>query len=518
MNLIITSGMDHRWCEFAHNQLLKMGLQPPRAGEQTGINPEQLIGKMTSAYTANKGPGNGLAPLKPGKAWELAASDLVLANADKEYWGWCSPNNLQFLDFWSEFEPNARFVLIYGSAHETLGRSLDQYNLSSENVDAFISRWREYHESLLRFFHANPERSALIHVREFQVGEQHIVDLINSRLGVSLKVPGSSDVYERSALDELIARIFTENSPSVESLLEEMHNSADIPRMRSNTVATIDGLSAAVELAELRNSVTELLTVKEELRVERAEMVTIDAEIIELQNTVKQLKLTNKKLHAEKVELERTAVTDRNLSSKNALLSAQIQQLHNDLERQAKRTRESQEESRTDFDAQALSSDESNADFSIDMKSIISGQGWHDAEPHGRWAGASARSVLRIPSLDAHQYELIVKIVDTISLEHLMQLAVFFDDQPLTGRLKILTNLGGRLAPLRRLRAKIRRHTNPVPAEFRAIIPAELVAAGDKAHLLSFSSSPSVRPSEQGAGDTRPLSVCVERVEIRKVR
>ncbi|MCH9751838.1 MAG: hypothetical protein K0U61_06430 [Alphaproteobacteria bacterium] len=500
MNLLITSGMDHRWCDFAHSQLLKMGLQTPDVGERTGITPEQLTAKMEAAYPTKNRSGDDFTRLKPGRAWELAASDLIISNADKEYWGWCSPSNLHFLDFWSEFEPNTRFVLIYGAAHETLSHMLSKNRLSLEDADRFVASWKEYHERLLRFYHANSERSTLIHVREFEVGEQHIVDLLNARLGISLNVAKFAEVYERSALDELMARHITEYAPSVDSLFEELNNSADIPRTRSNTSTAEDGLNAAEELAELRDMVGGLKLGNEELREQR-----------------KQLTLANEELREKRNEMEEAVGKSRNLKSQNLLLSAQLQQLHNDLERRTLHAPEPIEATAQYSDMTQQSAGIHDEKSSIDMTAIISGQGWHDAEPHGRWAGASPRSVLRLPKLSSHRYEVTVRVVDTISLEHLTQLSAYFDDRKLSGRLKMLANLGGRLAPIHRLGAQLRRHPKPVPAEYRAIIPAEWIDNASNAHLLSLASAPPMRPSDHGAGDNRPLSVCVERIEIRKV-
>jgi len=508
MNLLITSGMDHRWCHYAHSQLLKMGLASPDRGEQTGIGPEQLTKRMQAAYPAASREHNGTAPVKPGKAWELAASDLILSNTDKPLWGWCSPGNVHFLDFWSEFEPNARFVLIYGAAHEALSQLFCRDGTSLDGIETYVSDWMRYHERLLQFYQINSDRSALIHIREFDGGGAHIVDCLNDRFGVALHAAGSSEPYQRSALDEMIARNVTENAPLADSLFEELNNSADIPSVRSNTASADDSLSAVNELTDLRSSLNEL-------HIARAETEGAKAELVD---TRAMLETTNAELSSRMAQFEEAKKTSDMVKSQNSLLAIQLQQLTDELEHGESRGEQTGAgQSNLSLAGRNSAAPGSGHVITIDMTSVISGQGWHCAEPHGRWAGASPRSVLRVPKLNSGRYELTARIVDTMSLQHLEQLSVLFDGHQLQGRLKVLSDVGGRLAPLRRMKATLQKVPKPVPAEFAAEIPAEWIAHGNNAHLISFSSASSIRPSESGADDQRQLSICLERVELREL-
>ncbi|MEL6826344.1 MAG: hypothetical protein AAFN91_08865, partial [Pseudomonadota bacterium] len=176
-------------------------------------------------------------------------------------------------------------------------------------------------------------------------------------------------------------------------------------------------------------------------------------------------------------------------------------------------TRESYAPHRTDIGA-----DNANADgtTTIDLRSYVNGTGWHHAEEIGRWAGASLSSTVKIPALEKGKYRLTVRVVDAMAVDILYGTTLTFNGAPLKGAVTILSEMGGRLAPLRRLKARLNSIEKPFPATVSAIIQPAFVHS-DKGNLVSIESPRAIRPESLGEVDDRELSSCIQSVMVQRL-
>ncbi len=149
----------------------------------------------------------------------------------------------------------------------------------------------------------------------------------------------------------------------------------------------------------------------------------------------------------------------------------------------------------------------------IDLRHFIRGENWYDAEPAGRWAGPGRISTLILPRLDTGRYHFQMRIVSGMSLDIIEGLSVRVNDQPILLSRKIMADLGGRLAPLRRLKMQVQRAPHPYPIDLTGSV--NLTAAVDQAKPKFFLEVPqTISPSLSGGTDDRLLSVQVQSINL----
>lgn len=103
--------------------------------------------------------------LNPGRMWEIAAGELMLANVAQSCWTWADQRHLELLDFWCNLDPSARFLLLqvdparylaeFCRAHgDTAGMkpALQQWEAATSRMLSFHLRHRE--NSAMTFLHA----------------------------------------------------------------------------------------------------------------------------------------------------------------------------------------------------------------------------------------------------------------------------------------------------------------------------------------------------------------------------
>lgn len=98
----------------------------------------------------------------PGKAWELAASELFLANWQQPVWGWADARNTWLLNFWHDFDPHIRFVLVHTPATQALARAVAQADAGPFSAHEVLDLWCAYQTELLAFYLRHRDRCVWI--------------------------------------------------------------------------------------------------------------------------------------------------------------------------------------------------------------------------------------------------------------------------------------------------------------------------------------------------------------------
>ena len=161
MTILIVCGTP--WCDLSRIQatLKAAGVSPAKpAGSGSVTTPEVWHDRLF----AGSGQGKPRRPVQPGKAWELAASEIFLANWDQTIWGWADHRSTWLLDFWRDFDPQTRFVLLHTPAAQVLAKAASQAEeTSSFDAQAVLRAWCAYHEQMLHFFHRHRDRCTWVH-------------------------------------------------------------------------------------------------------------------------------------------------------------------------------------------------------------------------------------------------------------------------------------------------------------------------------------------------------------------
>ena len=222
MTILVTCGIHDEWCTFAQGRLESMGFSAPVASTRSNMSATELTEKMLAVSRPHGKTSYKEAAPELGQAWHIAAADLMIANATQESWGWAHPDNLRFLEFWKSFDPNCRFALVYTSPAEFIAREVAVEDMEGEGLEELVARWRDYHEEMLRFYHANSDVSMLINMHNFEDTAQPIATLLSDRLGINATRLNEPEFLFQSALMDVIAERLLDQELELANLFEEL--------------------------------------------------------------------------------------------------------------------------------------------------------------------------------------------------------------------------------------------------------------------------------------------------------
>jgi|GEM_PF-6260794 len=518
MSIIIVTGSQPEWCDFTSHQLEQAGVKPSEVSSRSDLGVQEIVEKIYAAngFEDQDFTDTGVKQIDPGKAWQIAAADVFVANSSYTNWGWAHPKNICLLDFWRDFDPQTKFVLVYGTPQESLANAISSENRNSTCAEQFLERWRNYHTELLRFYQHNRDRSILVHINGLRDPQQKWISQFNDKFGTRICQPESASVFPTSPVVEILSRHLLQISTEADELLSELDSAAEIPQDDSpESNAYYDAALADYKSAvEARSA---YLDMEKELQNTRVMLTEAEAEIENL---------VNQKPDPASVSNQGLS----NLKKENELLLFQMHQVQEELERyfnkyQALKNDNSEpleakrEQTRNaDADSKTLPQKPRRDHISIDLRSHINGTGWHNAEDHGRWAGLDSVSTIDFPGLRVNDYRMTLNVIDAMAVDIVRELKLQLDGNDLPFKIKLLSATGGRFASLRRLKAELQKIEKPFPIEISAHIPSRLVSEQSTHHQLKIVSPRTISPVLHGQQDTRNLSICVSTIEIAKLR
>lgn len=336
------------WCktQALFEQLVAAGLAPALPAQGGSITTPQ---EWHQRFFANQ-PTVPPKSLQPGKAWELAAGEIFLANWSQLAWGWEDYRSSWLLDFWRDFDPNTRFVLVHTPAAEVLATAAEQANGAAFNTMVVLEAWCAYLTELLRFYHRN--RNRCVWLFSDMVGNTTAVRAVNEAFDLQLSLPlETGALLDATDVDELIAGCATDGRDGplaphalVQALVQEVVHQhpqalalqneiwATLPNtsVRANTPPVASRLDAAWATGQL----CELVRVhREELQnkldVERNALIGVRKERDEEATA----KLTaHRELAAIQDQLQTHERRARELQGENEQLLLQMHQVQEELE------------------------------------------------------------------------------------------------------------------------------------------------------------------------------------------
>ena len=172
-----------------------------------------------------------------GKLWEQLASDIFLTNIESTIWGWADVRSTWLLDYWLNFEPGLKFVLVCVSREQMLANAMTN-GTDMASVDKMLLAWKAHHQELLRFNRANPKRSLLVDASHCAANPEALISLFSSRWAMPLTK--TADIMPvRAAQDQLalyLAQQLCREHPQTAELQSELASA--ITRMGGGEVQT----------------------------------------------------------------------------------------------------------------------------------------------------------------------------------------------------------------------------------------------------------------------------------------
>lgn len=526
MPLVITTGLHSDWCDFASKRISEMGVLGPSDPISSNIGMAEFTEKVCRSYKVSTIRSTKFRQVSPGKAWHISASSVIVDNADVNNWSWANPDNIFLLEFWQDFDPLCKFILVYDSLQSFLARMISDKSLTEKQKQALTSKWVNYHREMLRFYHSNMDKCVLTHIEAFDESATSFAKLMSSKLDVDARLLNSQANLDRNAIAEVSAQQILTNLEDLSPIktYAELENSADL--QRSGPYNTLAMASAAITqhenirkdhrsaIQKIETLETELSVVKTNLSsVERKFKVESDRFSAQTNQYATDISGLNKQLENHKNDSDR----------EEGLLMKQLLQIQEELEFYYKKSLTTEVEAPVQTNLvngpassgiAALHESEAKAlnpeRIVIDFKNFVYGNGWHNAEDMGRWAGPTNESVVFLNKISPANYVLEVRIIDAMALDILDGLKISFNGHSLKTKTLKLSNLSGALAPLRRAKAKMRNVEKPYPVRVTALIPTNHFDGNKKFQELKFHAPSVLCPSDTGGTETRDLSVCYE--------
>lgn len=499
MSPIITTSFLKSHCDIGYNWLRQAGLSPFLTPETGSMDPLEFGGRLQSAYIkGQKSPFEAVNPSRIGKAWQLKASDIIVANAAQDFWGWADHEILPFLDFWADFEPEVKFALFYtepGLALACYENFADDHDIR-EQLDDVITKWESFNDAMLHFYSRHQDRCLLADLSVLTLNPDKFADSALVKWDRELDGdPFFKTSVASHCLDLTggLTLVLDAESPKAK-LLGELQAIADCPAPRGNN-----------NPPDFMGVIADNLLLKRTLSKTEAKFSALETLLGKNQDELKA-----KEGESELLSLQLAQVQEE--------LEAQFRQaqLVNNVKPGNSTTGSPEEVMATNgvITQTALAPSEFEP-IRLDLRQVISGLNWHEAEHDGRWGGPGTQSTLTLPELPKGRYRLSILIVGAMSQQIFNEASLVFDGKKLQVRRELRINDKGVFGRLRKARAHINANIIPYPAKLISDITINESSLRNAQLAIKFPTA--ISPTERGEADSRALTARISYIEISRI-
>ena len=434
MSIIITCG--HQYSEYlaVRRMLAEAGVADALPSPQRGYSPADLSQMMCVACQIEAADPNSIAQIQPGKAWLTLASDLIVANLGLTHWGWTDPNCIYFLEFWRDFDPRVKFVLVYSSPTCSVARLIATQRPSPNAADLAITHWQAFNETLLRFYYKNEDRCILVNSAGLANPAITLVDVCKHRLDLDLNENAAGGPLERQdlAIETMAASVLTKDATDARALYQEMETAADVPYAATHEPIEL-AYRAWQQHHELQDRLERALEFSAPLTAEKEAQVAATAppQLDQRDEGPQRLSADEGSLLepvsdtecAQDNEPRRSREEDaalQDLKKENDLLLRQLHSAQEELEHCVLMYQELVQSSQKNSPGGNTQNDKEvilapGSSVTIDMRKSTDGDNWEPLDGEGRWARAGNVSTIRLPTLPNGRYKVQLDVLDAIS-------------------------------------------------------------------------------------------------------
>ena len=385
MKVILTTGISNALLEPVSALLGQSGMTEAAPCGKAKLSPQSLQSKLLTSLEVHISSVAPLTQVKPGKLWDELATDLFLANLDRPTWGWADHQAAVLLDFWRQFDPQVRLLLVYNSPASYLAQVLggdDQR--TGHAIVAALEKWTRWNSALLNYQQHFPDVCTLVNSQDALVKPELFVANLSAHWGLTGLKASANSVNTLDPIEQLrvyLSSQLLDAKHPAQTLFQQLEAAALLP---ASTL--VDSQSNAVSLAwsnlaevsaTLANRSAQLAQVRQP--IDRADELTQENELLLVQ------------LHQVQEELEHYLLRYQELDKKKLNIQncfvGEFWVRHHPSE------------------------------ICIDMRTTVAGSNWHGVEPEGRWAGPGKLSTLEMPPMRPGNYALELDIVNAIKLE-----------------------------------------------------------------------------------------------------
>ncbi len=192
MKIVLTTASPHSGHGQVFQLLCQAGLADAQPSRKEQLSPQALQTMLLRSYDVVLDGSAAITQQKPGKLWDEMAADLLLANIHQPQWGWADHQTLPLLDFWQDFDPQVRVLLVFDEPQAYIARALQALDKSDANspdaacVDAVLQQWQHWNSALLYYFHRHTERCLLVNSQQALRAPQALLALLQKHWQIQL--------------------------------------------------------------------------------------------------------------------------------------------------------------------------------------------------------------------------------------------------------------------------------------------------------------------------------------------
>ena len=338
-NKILIIGHDSSYSKNITNALHNFGLEKAILSYTYQMTPKIIgdkllsnsVNKRISRPSLNDSKYNPYRQRTPKKNWNSLAFDLLLANSDQSFWGWADSNAISLLEFWSNFDEDMGFIIIYDNPKYIIKKLIDNKNVIDENtIQKNIEDWLSYHQVLLEFYQKNSNRCLLINGEQALQSMHDLLDLITKKIIYTQKKSLLNFHIDNQYINNNLTKKTEENEPSINniidffiekllqcdtkisSLFNEIQNISDISLVKAqstNQLTLEELLKSSVELKQQQedrdNNKKKCFSEKEIYYQEKINNyeILLNKKQLQLQQIIQQGSLNNNDINILKLQL-----------------------------------------------------------------------------------------------------------------------------------------------------------------------------------------------------------------------
>ncbi len=390
MKVLLCTGSPHSGCEQVFELLVQAGVAKAQPASQGALPPQALQAQLLKSQEVDLNDPSPLTQVKPGQLWAQLAADLFLANIRSDVWGWADHQTTVLMDFWQDFDPQVRLVLVYSTPQDYLAQVLDLAQPPTpQAVATALDQWTRWSTALLRYYYRHPERCVLINNQQAVEQPQAMLGALATQwqlTGLSANAPSHAPAYGH--LQFHLVNGLIDPQHAVLGLSQELDGAALLP---SSASASASGQGDATPNAAW------------------SDWVGMRAQLAELAQS-------NSKLIANYADSTRAKAQLADRDQESELLLLQLHQVQEELEHYFLLYQELQQ--RQQSKASGFVTDfwrtHQPAELCVDLRQGVVGSNWYHAEVDGCWAGPALISTVQLPPLQAGNYTLALDVVDAM--------------------------------------------------------------------------------------------------------
>ena len=337
MKIILTCGHPYSGHQAVAELLQYCGVANALPSRNNQYSPTSLQSKIFEVYEWDVEDSTYPLP-ELGKVWQELGSDLFMGNLSQLLWGWSDHQTVWLLDFWKDFDPQIRFVLVYSAPEFVICNMLQQQVDAPADMDSILAAWNRYNTELLRFYNRNRDRCLLINAQTALQHPSVLLEKMADAFALKLQLPAEEARQNTSRVAAgLACSLISDTSPTDQNALyQELESTADIisSGVRPSTQEKLHAWSEYNRLIrELNNNASLTEQQQRELETLKAELEQQTHNNLNKQQELEQEnELLLLQLHQVQEELEQHFLNNQKLGEKEKQLTIDIQRKQQEID------------------------------------------------------------------------------------------------------------------------------------------------------------------------------------------